>query len=106
MQEAGAFAVVLECVPHALAKRITEELDITTIGFGAGPDCDGQVLVYQDMIAMFSGFTPKFTKTFANVGEVMKEGFRAYIEEVQNGTFPEVPTHTFKMDESILDELK
>ena len=55
---------------------------------------------------MFSGFTPKFTKTFANVGEVMKEGFRAYIEEVQNGTFPEVPTHTFKMDESILDELK
>ena len=58
------------------------------------------------MIAMFSGFTPKFTKTFANVGEVMKEGFRAYIEEVQNGTFPEVPTHTFKMDESILDELK
>ena len=106
VQEAGAFAVVLECVPHALAKRITEELDITTIGIGAGPDCDGQVLVYQDMIAMFSGFTPKFTKTFANVGEVMKEGFRAYIEEVQNGTFPEVPTHTFKMDESILDELK
>lgn len=104
VQEAGAFAVVLECVPAPLAKKITEELDIPTIGIGAGPDCDGQVLVYQDMLTMFSDFTPKFVKPFANVGEAMTAGFKAYIEEVQNGTFP-AKEHTFKMDESIIDKL-
>lgn len=104
VQEAGAFAVVLECVPAPLAKKITEELDIPTIGIGAGPDCDAQVLVYQDMLTMFSDFTPKFVKPFANVGEAMTAGFKAYIEEVQNGTFP-AKEHTFKMDESIIDKL-
>lgn len=104
VQEAGAFAVVLECVPAPLAAKITEALDIPTIGIGAGAGCDGQVLVYQDMLAMFSDFTPKFVKTFANVGEAMTAGFKAYIEEVQNGTFP-AQEHTFKMDESIIDKL-
>ena len=104
VQEAGAFAVVLECVPAPLAKKITEELDIPTIGIGAGAECDGQVLVYQDMLTMFSDFTPKFVKPFANVGEAMTAGFKAYIEEVQNGTFP-AKEHTFKMDESIIDKL-
>ena len=106
IQDAGAYAVVLECVPHLLAKRITEELEIPTIGIGAGPDCDGQVLVYQDMLAMYGGFTPKFSKAFANVGELMTAGFRSYIEQVESGAFPEVPAHTFKMDESILEQLK
>lgn len=104
VQKAGAYAVVLECVPAALAKKITEELDIPTIGIGAGPDCDAQVLVYQDMIAMFSDFTPKFAKTFANAGAVMMEGFRSYIKEVEEGTFP-AAEHTFKMDETIIEKL-
>lgn len=105
VQEAGAFAVVLECVPALLAKKITEELEIPTIGIGAGADCDGQVLVYQDMIAMFSDFTPKFAKTFANAGAVMLEGFQNYIKEVQEGTFP-AQEHMFKMDETIIPQLK
>ena len=104
VQEAGAYAVVLECVPAALAKKITETLDIPTIGIGACADCDAQVLVYQDMIAMFSDFTPKFAKTFANAGAVMMEGFKAYIKEVEEGTFP-AKEHTFKMDETIIDKL-
>lgn len=104
VQEAGAYAVVLECVPAALAKKITETLDIPTIGIGAGADCDAQVLVYQDMIAMFSDFTPKFAKTFANAGAVMMEGFKAYIKEVEEGTFP-AKEHMFKMDETIIDKL-
>ncbi len=104
VEEAGAFAVVLECIPAPLAKKITEVLTIPTIGIGAGADCDAQVLVYQDMIAMFSDFTPKFAKTFANVGALMTEGFQAYIKEVEAGTFP-AKEHTFKMDESIIDKL-
>ena len=104
VQEAGAYAVVLECVPAPLAKKITETLDIPTIGIGAGPDCDAQVLVYQDMIPMFSDFTPKFAKTFANAGAVMMEVFKAYIREDEEGTFPAVQ-HTFKMDETVIDKL-
>lgn len=106
VQDAGAYAVVLEGIPHALGKRITEELDITTIGIGAGPDCDAQVLVYQDMLGMYGDFSPKFAKRFADVGALMIEGVQAYIEAVQNGSFPEIPTHTFKMDESILDQIQ
>ena len=104
VQDAGAFAVVLECVPALLAEKITQELEIPTIGIGAGAGCDGQVLVYQDMLGMFSDFVPKFVRQFANVGDAMKAGFRSYIEEVQNGTFP-TEQHTFKMDDSIIDKL-
>ncbi len=104
VEAAGAFAVVLECVPEALAKLITEKLSIPTIGIGAGAGCDGQVLVYQDMLGMYADFTPKFVKVFASVGEEMKKGFAAYKKEVQEGTFPAVE-HTFRMDESILEKL-
>ncbi|KPJ23001.1 3-methyl-2-oxobutanoate hydroxymethyltransferase [Streptococcus phocae] len=104
VQEAGAFAVVLECVPALLAKKITEVLDIPTIGIGAGVDCDGQVLVYQDMLGMYNDFTPKFVKQFAKVGEVMTKGISQYIEEVQNKTFPE-DKHTFKINEDVIDKL-
>ena len=89
MEEAGAFAVVLECVPARLAETITNELSIPTIGIGAGKGCDGQVLVYQDMLGMFSDYTPKFVKRFANVGETIKEAVRLYIKEVSDGLFPD-----------------
>ncbi|MBQ9598645.1 MAG: 3-methyl-2-oxobutanoate hydroxymethyltransferase, partial [Clostridia bacterium] len=78
VEEAGAFAVTLECVPADLAAYITSILSIPTIGIGAGNACDGQVLVYQDMLAMYSDFTPKFVKHFGNVGEEMKKSFKAY----------------------------
>ena len=77
VEEAGAFAVVLECVPKALAKKITETISIPTIGIGAGADCDGQVLVYQDMLAMYANMTPKFVKQFAQVGKEMNDAFTA-----------------------------
>lgn len=101
VEEAGAFAVVLECVPAPLAKKITEILLIPTIGIGAGADCDGQVLVYQDMLGMYDDFTPKFVKHFAQVGEAMKEGFSAYDRAVKAGEFP-AKEHEFAMDEDLL----
>ncbi len=94
VQEAGAFAVVLECVPGDLAAHITQMLDIPTIGIGAGSGCDGQVLVYQDMLGMYSDFTPKFVKKYADMGNIMKEAFRNYIKDVKSGSFP-TEQHTF-----------
>ena len=104
IEKAGAFAVVLECVPAKLAEIVTKELQIPTIGIGAGNVCDGQVLVYQDMLGMFSDFTPKFVKHFANVGEVMKSTFKAYCEEVQAGTFP-AKEHEYTISDDILEKL-
>ncbi|MCR5703023.1 MAG: 3-methyl-2-oxobutanoate hydroxymethyltransferase [Eubacterium sp.] len=104
VQEAGASAVVLEGVPAKLAKLVTEKLTIPTIGIGAGSDCDGQVLVYQDMLGMFSDYVPKFVKQFATVGEVMKNAFKDYIEEIQDGTFP-AEEHTYSIDDEIISKL-
>ena len=104
VEAAGAFAIVLECIPAKLAKLITESVSIPTIGIGAGADCDGQVLVYQDMLALFSDFKPKFVKHFANAGEVMKQGFTEYIKEVKEGTFP-AAEHTFKIADDIINKL-
>ena len=104
LQEAGAFAVVLECVPEKLAEKVTKELEIPTIGIGAGAGCDGQVLVYQDMLGMFSDFTPKFVKKFANVGQVMKEAFKSYIDEMQQGSFPS-QEHCYSIDDDIMEKL-
>lgn len=104
VEAAGAFAVVLECVPAKLAEIISQSINIPTIGIGAGAGCDGQILVYQDMLGMFSDFTPKFVKKFANVGEVMKEAFTAYIEETKQGSFP-APEHTFKISEDVINKL-
>lgn len=104
LEEAGAFAVVLECVPQALAEKITQSISIPTIGIGAGAGCDGQVLVYQDMLAMYSDMAPKFVKQYAQVGQVMKEAFAAYKKEIQEGVFP-AQEHTFKMDESVISKL-
>ena len=104
VERAGAFAVVLECVPAALAKKVSEEISIPTIGIGAGADCDGQVLVYQDMLGMFTDFKPKFVKHYANVGEIMTEAFKAYDAEVKAGVFP-AQEHTYKIDDSIIEKL-
>ena len=104
VEEAGAFALVLECVPAKLAKIISEQLTIPTIGIGAGAGCDGQILVYQDMLGMFSDYTPKFVKRFAEVGSVMKEAFANYIKEVQAETYP-AEEHTFKIDDEVLGKL-
>lgn len=89
VQEAGAFSVVLECTPPKLSELISKKLTIPTIGIGAGAGCDGQVLVYQDMLGMNMDFVPKFVKKFANVGEIMMGAFAEYMKEVQEGTFPE-----------------
>ena len=104
VEEAGAFSVVLECVPAKLAALISESIEIPTIGIGAGAGCDGQVLVYQDMLAMFSDFKPKFVKHFADVGTMMKDGFAAYIKVVKEGSFP-AEEHTFKIDEDVIKKL-
>lgn len=104
VQEAGAFAVVLECVPVKLAELISSRLGIPTIGIGAGKGCDGQVLVYQDMLAMYGGFRPKFVKQYANVGEQMKKAFADYISETKDGSFP-AEEHTFKISDDVLEKL-
>ena len=105
VEAAGAFSVVIEGVPAELAKLVTEKLTIPTIGIGAGKDCDGQVLVYQDMLGMYSDFTPKFVKKFANVGEVMKGAFAQYIEEINNGSFP-TQEHCYSIDQEIIETIK
>lgn len=104
VEKAGAFAIVLECVPEKLAVKVSEEISIPTIGIGAGAGCDGQVLVYQDMLGLFSDFTPKFVKKFADAGEIVRGAFAGYIKEVQAGTFP-AKEHTFKIDDDILEKL-
>lgn len=104
VEEAGAFAVVLECVPAKLAELISKSISIPTIGIGAGAGCDGQILVYQDMLGLFSDFTPKFAKKYANVGEMMTQAFRDYIADVQEGSFP-APEHTFAISEDVIKKL-
>jgi 3-methyl-2-oxobutanoate hydroxymethyltransferase len=94
VEEAGAFSVVLEAVPRDVAKTITEMLSIPTIGIGAGPDCDGQVLVIHDLLGLLSGFRPKFVKTYVNLREQIGKGVKDYIEEVRMGAFPD-DTHSF-----------
>lgn len=104
LEEAGVFAITLECIPAALSKIITESVSVPTIGIGAGSDCDGQILVYQDMLNMFSDLKPKFVKQFANVGDLMKEGISDYIKEIQQGTFP-AQEHSFRIDNEIIKKL-
>ena len=104
VEDAGAFAVVLEGVPSKLASLITKKLNIPTIGIGAGASCDGQVLVYQDMLGMFSDFTPKFVKKYENIGEKMKNAFSNYIDEVKTEVFPS-EEHSFKINEDIIEKL-
>lgn len=89
LQAAGAFAVVLECIPAELAKRVTAELDIPTIGIGAGKDCDGQVLVLYDMLGLFTDYVPSFVKQYARLNADVTEAVKNYIKEVTEGVFPQ-----------------
>jgi len=104
VEEAGAFAITLECVPEALAKLITEQSNALTIGIGAGKYCNGQVLVYQDMLGFTDGFTPKFVKKYADLHSVMLEAFKQYKEECEQRTFPE-ENRTYGIREEVLQEL-
>lgn len=103
LQEAGVFSIVLECIPEKVANMITEKLDIPTIGIGAGKDCDGQVLVMQDMFGMNSE-VPKFVKKYAKLDEEIIEAVKTYCKEVKNGEFPN-KKHTFKIDDDVLNKL-
>ena len=105
VQEAGAFCVVLECVPAGLATLISEKLTIPTIGIGAGDGCDGQVLVWQDMAGLFTDYVPKFVKHFAEAGRILSEAFARYDREVKEGAFPDME-HAFKIDEDIIKGLR
>ncbi|MFA5148854.1 MAG: 3-methyl-2-oxobutanoate hydroxymethyltransferase [Candidatus Omnitrophota bacterium] len=105
LEKAGCFAIVLECVPDKLAELISGKLEIPTIGIGAGPHCDGQVLVTNDMIGMFDRFTPKFVKKYADLWPQLSNAFKRYREDVENGKFPS-REHCFGMNESEIRKLK
>lgn len=108
VEEAGAFSVVLECVPPRLAALISRKLTIPTIGIGAGEGCDGQILVAQDMLGMYRDFTPRFVRRFGEVGAGMREAFSSYVNAVRTGTFPG-PEHAFAKadcDEEVLARLE
>ncbi len=98
LEDAGAFSIVIELVPSETAKLISESISIPTIGIGAGPHCDGQVLVLWDMLGLFEDFKPKFVKKYANIRNVIIDAVKEYSEEVRKGVFPE-PEHSFEMSE-------
>lgn len=104
LEEAGAFSVLLECVPAKLAALVSDTLSVPTVGIGAGNGCDGQVLVYQDMLGMYDKITPKFVKKFAEAGELMQQAFRDYHAAVQSGQFP-AEEHTFAIRDDVLEKL-
>ena len=104
LQQAGVFAIVLECVPEKLAKLISEKLEIPTIGIGAGKYCDGQVLVTQDMLGIYADFKPKFVKQYANIGDTISNACTQYISEIQSQQFPSLE-HVFTIEDEILDKL-
>jgi 3-methyl-2-oxobutanoate hydroxymethyltransferase len=89
LEKAGAFAVVLECIPVELARRVTGALSIPTIGIGAGPDCDGQILVLHDLLGFSTGYLPKFVRPYANLAGVIDGAVRRYVEDVRRGAFPD-----------------
>ena len=104
LEEAGVFSIVLEGIPEKLAKLITEKLNIPTIGIGAGNDCDGQVLVVNDMLGLSEGFVPKFVKQYEKLHENISQGASEYIKEVKSGQFPK-QEHTFSIDDEIIKKL-
>lgn len=104
LEAAGAFMIVFECIPDLLAKKITDELNIPTIGIGAGKDCDGQVLVYHDLVGLFERFTPKMAKQYANLAPMIRDALVQYKTEVENGSFP-APEHTFTMSEEEAEKI-
>ncbi|PYQ58880.1 MAG: 3-methyl-2-oxobutanoate hydroxymethyltransferase [Acidobacteria bacterium] len=101
---AGCFSIVLECVPEELAALITERVSVPTIGIGAGPSCDGQVLVFHDLLGLYDGHTPKFVRRYASIGDEMLNAIAKYLEDVRSGRFPNGVTESFHM--SSTEELK
>jgi len=104
LDKAGVFSIVLECVPSALAKEITAEVSVPTIGIGAGSDCDGQVLVINDMLGIYSGHVPKFVKKYVDLQPLIIEALKSYKKEVEEGSFPG-PEHGFTISDEVLDKL-
>jgi 3-methyl-2-oxobutanoate hydroxymethyltransferase len=104
IEKAGAFAIVVECVPTQVAKMMTEELSIPTMGIGGGPHCDAQVLVTQDMLGMFDRFVPKMVKQYAQLNKIMVDALNQFYQEVQENVFPG-PEHSFGMKEEELKRL-
>ncbi len=105
LEEAGCFSLVLEAVPAPVAARITEALEIPTIGIGAGVDTDGQVLVYHDMLGLYEGRSPRFVKAYANLAEQIRGALETYVAEVRSGAFPE-EQHTYSMPDEELAEFE
>lgn len=105
IQEAGAFSILLECVPAKVTEKITRELDIITLSIGAGPHCDGQLLIMHDMIGLFEAFQPKFVKQYANITPIVEKAFREYKEDVKSGKFP-APEHFYSITEKELAKIK
>lgn len=105
LEEAGACSIVLECVPAPLARLISQKLSIPTIGIGAGEGCDGQVLVFHDILGLYGEFRPKFVKRYLEGGKILTEALSSYVADVRNGSFPD-DDHSFDMDRSIMEELK
>lgn len=105
LEEAGAFMIVFECIPDTLAARITNELKIPTIGIGAGKDCDGQVLVYHDLLGLYERFTPKFVKQYLNLAPMIREAIGNYKDEVEKGIFPG-PDQSFKMAQGEAEKIR
>ena len=104
LQDAGAYSVVLECVPSPLARLITQRLTIPTIGIGAGPNCDGQVQVFHDMLGLFADFVPRHARRYANLAEDVGAAFRQYADDVRSGAFPS-DAESFTMNEQVLADL-
>jgi 3-methyl-2-oxobutanoate hydroxymethyltransferase len=104
LEEAGAFSILLEAVPSKVSKLVAERAEIPIIGIGAGPDCDGQVLIFHDMFGLYPAFTPKFAKQYADLGKMIVEGLQRYADEVREGLFPE-PKHCFTISNEQYEEL-
>jgi len=104
LEEAGAFSILLEAVPSKVSKLVTERAEIPIIGIGAGPDCDGQVVIFHDMFGLYPAFTPKFAKQYADLGKTIVEGLERYADEVRDGVFPE-PKHCFTISDEQYEEL-
>lgn len=105
LEEVGCFALVLECIPGVVAAEITRRLSIPTIGIGAGPQCDGQVLVTHDLLGLFERFTPKFVKRYTDLGSAIRQAVSAYAAEVQSGAFPGAE-HVFSMTSEEYERLR
>jgi 3-methyl-2-oxobutanoate hydroxymethyltransferase len=105
LQDAGAFMIVVEAIPQDLAAVISEKVSIPIIGIGGGVNCDGQVLVFHDLMGLYKRFTPKFVKVYANVYDIMEKAMKEYIKDVREAVFPDAE-HSFSMKQEIIDSLK